>query len=292
MAYKANVISVMIASPSDVPTERALVRQILTEWNEVYSKRESLVLMPVGWETHSSPELSGRPQDIINERLLADADLLIGIFWTRVGSDTGKAISGSIEEINRHREAGKPVMIYFSEAPVHPDSVDQSQYEKLKGFKKWAMTEGLVQTYESIDDFRTKLQRQVPMALQQNPYLKSIINPSEGGGDVSMTVDPDLASFRSSPSLSEAGDILLRSAVQDGTVMVLRTFGGTHVQAGRENFGDNSPRDTARWTGAVEELVGRGFLADRGSKGEVFTVTNAGYEHAEEMGYPIGTASQ
>lgn len=289
MAYKANVISVMIASPSDVPTERALVRQILTEWNDVYSKRESLVLMPVGWETHSSPELSGRPQDMINERLLTDADLLIGIFWTRVGSDTGKAISGSIEEIERHRKAGKPVMIYFSDAPVRPDSVDHDQYEKLKEFKKWAMTEGLVQTYESIDDFRMKLQRQLPLALQQNPYLQSIIDPSEGSY-VMVNLDPDLASFRpSQPSLSEAGDILLRSAVQDGTVMVLRTLGGTHVQAGRESFGDNSPRDTARWTGAVEELVERGFLADRGHKGEVFAVTNAGFEYAEEMGHPTGT---
>lgn len=291
MAYKANVISVMIASPSDVPTERALVRQILTEWNDVYSKREALVLMPVGWETHSSPELSGRPQDMINERLLGDADLLIGIFWTRVGSDTGKAISGSIEEINRHREAGKPVMIYFSEAPVRPDSVDQNQYEKLKEFKKWAMTEGLVQTYESIDDFRMKLQRQVPLALQQNPYLQSIIEPREGGS-VTANLGPELVSFRQSqPSLSEAGDILLRSAVQDGTVMVLRTLGGTHIQAGRESFGDNSPRDAARWIGAVEELVGRGFLADRGYKGEVFAVTNAGFEYAEEMGYSIGTPS-
>ncbi len=290
MAYKANVISVMIASPSDVPTERALVRQILTEWNDVYSKRESLVLMPVGWETHSSPELSGRPQDMINERLLADADLLIGIFWTRVGSDTGKAISGSIEEIDRHRAAGKPVMIYFSDAPVRPDSVDHQQYEKLKEFKKWAMTEGLIQTYESLDDFRIKLHQQVPRALQQNPYLQSIINPGEGG-NVRVNLDPDLDSFRpSQPSLSEAGDTLLRSAVQDGTVMVLRTLGGTHIQAGRESFGDSSPRDTARWTGAVEELVERGFLANRGYKGEVFAVTNAGFEYAEEMGYPIGSA--
>jgi hypothetical protein len=228
---------------------------------------------------------------MINERLLADADLLIGIFWTRVGSDTGKAISGSIEEIDRHREAGKPVMIYFSEAPVRPDSVDHDQYEKLKEFKKWAMTEGLVQTYESIDDFRMKLQRQVPLALQQNSYLQSIIDPREGGS-IMMNLDPNAASFRpSQSSLSEAGDILLRSAVQDGTVMVLRTLGGTHVQAGRESFGDNSPRDTARWTGAVEELIERGFLADRGHKGEVFSVTNTGFEYAEEMGYSIGRTS-
>lgn len=287
MPYQANVISVMIASPSDVPAERAMVRQILIEWNEIYSKRDHLVLMPVGWETHSSPELSGRPQDMINERLLADSDLLIGIFWTRVGSDTGKAISGSIEEIDRHRAAGKPVMIYFSEAPVHPDSVDPAQYEKLKSFKKWAMEEGLVQTYESLDDFRTKLQRQVPLALQQNSYLQSIIQPN-GSDFGKANLDPDFASFRASPPLSEAADTLLRSALKDGTILVLRTLGGTHVQAGRESFGGEGARDTARWTGAVDELIERGFLEDRGHKGEVYMVTNAGFEYGEELGYPVG----
>lgn len=287
MAYKANVISVMIASPSDVPAERALVRQILTEWNDVYSKRDQLVLMPVGWETHSSPELSGRPQEMINERLLADSDLLIGIFWTRVGSDTGKAISGSIEEIDRHRAAGKPVMIYFSESPVHPDSVEPEQYARLKEFKAWAMQEGLVETYESREDFRLKLQRQIPMALQNNSYLRSIVTP-EQGGLVQVILDPDMASFgQTQPPLSETADTLLKSGMQGGNILVLNTLGGTHIQAGRETFGGQGARDTARWKGAVDELEQRGFLEDRGHKREVFMVTNAGFEYGEEMGYPV-----
>lgn len=77
MAYDAKVLPVMIASPSDVEDEREIVRRELAEWNTIYSKTQSAVLLPIGWETHSAPELAGRPQEIINDRLLKDADLLV-----------------------------------------------------------------------------------------------------------------------------------------------------------------------------------------------------------------------
>lgn len=89
MSYTATVIPVMIASPSDVHETRAATRDILLEWNYIHSDATRLVLMPVGWETHSSPELGMSAQDLINERVLRDCDLLIGIFWTRIGTPTG-----------------------------------------------------------------------------------------------------------------------------------------------------------------------------------------------------------
>jgi predicted transcriptional regulator len=39
----------------------------------------------------------------------------------------------------------------------------------------------------------------------------------------------------------------------------------------------------ARWRGAVDELYELGLLEDRGGKGEVFFVTNEGYEFAERL---------
>ena len=44
----------MIASPSDVKTERNTVRQVLGEWNNANSNKRKMVLLPVSWETHSS----------------------------------------------------------------------------------------------------------------------------------------------------------------------------------------------------------------------------------------------
>jgi hypothetical protein len=124
VSYTANVINVMIASPSDVPQERLIVRDVISEWNTIHAKDKKTVLMPIGWETHSVPDTGDRPQAIISGQLLKDADLLVAMFWTRIGSPTGAARSGTVEEIEEHIGAGKPAMIYFSSAPVRPDSID------------------------------------------------------------------------------------------------------------------------------------------------------------------------
>ena len=40
MSYDAKVFNVMIASPSDVESERSIVREVIYEWNAVHSERE------------------------------------------------------------------------------------------------------------------------------------------------------------------------------------------------------------------------------------------------------------
>ena len=135
MSYTARVVKVMIASPGDVAKERQLIRDVIHEWNAVHAEDRRLVLMPIGWETHSTPAMGDRAQAIINKQLLETCDLLVAVFWTRLGSPTGVADSGTVEEINEHLAAGRPAMIYFSVVPVRLDSVDEQQYEKLRAFK-------------------------------------------------------------------------------------------------------------------------------------------------------------
>jgi hypothetical protein len=103
----------MIASPSDVSRERRIAREVIAEWNTIHSKDRKTVLMPVGWDTHSVPDTGDRPQAIINGQLLKGSDLLIAMFWTRIGSPTGAAQSGTVEEIEEHIGAGKSAMIHF-----------------------------------------------------------------------------------------------------------------------------------------------------------------------------------
>ncbi|MNQ63730.1 hypothetical protein D3C85_781220 [compost metagenome] len=286
MAYDAKVLPVMIASPSDVLDEREAVRRELAEWNVIYSKTQGAVLLPVGWETHTSPELAGRPQEIINERLLNDADLLVGIFWTRVGSHTGKAISGSVEEIERHMTAGKPVLLYFSEAPVHPASVVKEQFEALQNFKSWAMERGLVESFATPDEFTAKFRRQLPITLRDNAYLQSCLatpTPAVEGHDAL----PEMGEL-AQPHLSDDEEKLLQAAAgSDGNVLILRHMGGTIVQAGRKNLAGDGQREAARWIAAVQGLEDAGFLEARGAKGEVFGVTHAGYQFAELQGWPV-----
>src|SRR4051794_31938327 len=100
MTFLAQVLRVFVASPGDVADERQMLADCIAHWNIQNSPSAQIVFLPVAWEELLVPELGGRPQALINSRLLQDADLLIGMFWTRLGTPTGVEVSGTVEEIN------------------------------------------------------------------------------------------------------------------------------------------------------------------------------------------------
>jgi len=114
MPYNSRAYSILIASPSDVEEEREIAVKVIREWNDLHSYSRGVVLLPLRWETHSAAEYGTRPQEVINRAIVDQCDLLVGIFWTRVGTPTGEAESGTLEEISRAAKAGKPIMLYFS----------------------------------------------------------------------------------------------------------------------------------------------------------------------------------
>lgn len=282
MAYDAKAIEIMIASPSDVVNERQAVRDIIAEWNAVHSRREAVCLMPVGWETHSSPELAGRPQQIINERVLENADLLVGIFWTRVGSPTGKSISGSVEEIERHLEAGKPVMLYFSTAPVIPSSFDKDQFDALEGFKGWAKGQGLIEEFDNLEGFRAKFRNQLQLTLNANEHLQRIV--SDASTDFVSAYNEAVRPADAQVSEDARALIVAASGTPNGLIMIRRHLGGTRISAGDQTFGDERDRrSVARWVAAAEELYDLGLTRDINGKGEIFELNHSGYQLAERF---------
>lgn len=290
MAYQAQVLPIMIASPGDMLDARRVVRDVIHEWNYVHSLPTNLVLMPVGWETHASPDLSGRPQEIINERVLKDCDLLIGLFWTKLGTPTGKAASGSVEEIERHLAAGKPAMIYFSSEPVAPASIDAAQYAALQDFKRWCQSTGLIEEFENLPDLAAKFTRQLQLTLRDNPYLRAQAQRATGSGLHSSSNGDRVVVItegtRSEPdhSLSdEAKELLIEAAAdKSGNVLKAQYIGGSHIQTNGKQFGRGADaRAWARWEFALEQLVNERLLRSAGSKGEIFTVTKEGFELAD-----------
>ena len=161
MAFDATVFKILSASPGDVGEERNVLPEIINEWNAVNTDNTKFILMPVKWETHSAPLLGQRPQSIINEQLVKDCDLLVGVFWTRIGTNTGVSISGTAEEIEQFVNLNKPVMLYFSQTPIDPDKIEIDQFTILRNFKEKMRLKGLTETYSSIPDFRQKFARQL-----------------------------------------------------------------------------------------------------------------------------------
>ena len=263
----------MIASPGDVAAERAVVREVVTEWNSTNGAPANVMLMAVGWETDVAPEMGDAPQNIIDKRLLANADLLVGMFWTRLGTPTASYASGAVEEIEEHLKAGKPAMLYFSSAPTPPDSIDATQYQALKAFQSACRARGLYATYSDVEDFRRKFSRDLQITMSSH----GIASPGKATSSTA-------TAGSSSESLSPDAAALLDAASKDASGMIM--FGrygmGVEISVGDKVFNeDSAPRTVARWEGAIDELEKHGFVKAGSSAREVFEVTRDGYAAAD-----------
>lgn len=179
MPFQANVYRILIASPGDVGTERELISEVIYEWNALQASRSNIVVLPVKWETHSAPLLGDRPQEIINKQLVQDCDLLVGLFWTRIGTHTGVSESGTVEEIEHFIGQGKPVMLYFSSKPIDPTKINIDQYQKLDNFRTKMRPLGLIESYENEADFKEKFSRQLTINMQRIVDGQPITPPTQ-----------------------------------------------------------------------------------------------------------------
>jgi hypothetical protein len=263
MPFAANVLNVMIASPGDVEQERTIVSEELHAWNDVNASSRRLVLRPVKWETHSTPEIGEHAQTIINRDILNDADIVIAIFWTRIGTPTEDYESGTVEEIKLHAAAHKIAKVYFSSVPVLPESLNNDQYEQVKAFKSWCQSHGLYAGYRSLDQFRRDVRRHLELELNKPKYQALLLaEPFEGEKSEAVSRD--------------ALRLLTAAASHDGSVMYSELFEGTSLRAGTEEMMDGTPRSVAKWTAILNDLLEREALERESDS--VYQVTSYGYE--------------
>lgn len=170
MSYKARVFKVFIASPSDVLLERRIIRNVLEQWNSINSEREQIVLVPIGWETNAAPEMGRPAQDYINMDILDTCDVVIGVFWTRAGTPTRNAASGSIEEILRESPNRRSTMLYFSNKPISLNEVDIDQNIKLTEFKNKVKEKSYYEEFDDEKDLSNKLYRHIQVKVNEGEF--------------------------------------------------------------------------------------------------------------------------
>ena len=280
MSYDARVFNVMIASPSDVASERLIVKEVIYDWNAVHSERENIVLLPVGWESHTSPEMGDRAQAIINRQTLDKCDLLVGIFGTRIGSETGEYSSGTIEEIEKHIALERPAMVYFSKQLGNSDAFDRDQYTKLEELRKDYESRGLYEIYDGNADFKEKFYRQIEIKVNEH----QIFQFREEGINSGLGVEESESNI---PRLSDIAKILLKevSRSSQGYIRYYFSRGETIIliDDSKNISPDQSPRIAAQWRAALKELKDTELLEDEGNQGEVFAITPRGYEVADTI---------
>lgn len=177
MPKDIKLYSLFVACPSDVKAELSILFEVVTEWNVHHGANKGVYVELVRWETHAFPAVGDRPQSIINRQILDDSDIVVGIFWSHFGSPTGVAQSGTEEEIKRSISQGKKVMVYFSDIPLSPSSLNQIEYEKVKSFKDEFKNQGLYWAYSNLEAFRNILRQHVTGTL--NSLIQGQIEQSE-----------------------------------------------------------------------------------------------------------------
>jgi hypothetical protein len=166
--YSATVYRLLISSPGDVTEEDiASVMRAVARWNVVYGRAFGSVVVPLHWDLHAAAEHGVRPQASINAQLVEDADIVLALFRARLGSPTGEAESGTVEEINKARKDGAYVAILRCLRDVDPRNVDPEQLQRLNDFFDRVRSESLILTYANDAELRERVDAVLNQAITQ-----------------------------------------------------------------------------------------------------------------------------
>ncbi len=182
MPYDARVYRAFIISPSDLDPERAVVREVFAHWNERNSREEGVVWLPVGYETHTVPELGEPAQDVVTRQTgLDQCDWGIALFWRRLGTPTRRAPSGSAEEVDILRRAGRHVSVYLKTAPS-PVGVEED-FQRLTSYVETLEKNGLCYRFGDVSQLQRKLYGDISFVLRK--LVKAASRPALSGDTLS-----------------------------------------------------------------------------------------------------------
>lgn len=174
MPRSETVISVFVASPSDVTEERTALESVINELNKIWSKNLGLRLDLIKWETDVHPDFGRSPQDVINSQINDEYDIFIAIFWGRIGSPTKEFESGTLEEFDRaykkykRNKSSINIMVYFKDQPIAPSKIDMVQMAKIQELRSTLGDKGgLCGTFENIKDFESLLRANLSQVAQE-----------------------------------------------------------------------------------------------------------------------------
>lgn len=152
-----------ISSPSDVAAERNIVPRVVTELNNVYLQATGQILWPLMWETM----LGGIGEDVqaVINRQTPNYDIFVGIMWSRFGTPTLRAGSGTEEEFDRafelhvSQKAQIDFMVFVKTA-AFPHSIDEGQLRGVRRFVDKLRARGILHhAFEDASEFEVLLRR-------------------------------------------------------------------------------------------------------------------------------------
>jgi hypothetical protein len=147
-------------------------------------------------------------------------------------------------------------MIYFSDAPVRLDSVDEAQYQSLKDFKQQIRSRALFEVYDTPSNFEHKFRRQLSSKINDDAYFRTRAEPENGGqSGAAESIEQVLnEAAQTIPAMSKKAKTLLVEASLDrgGHILHARYIGGVAIQTnGKQLIEGDDPRSRQGCPGKV-----------------------------------------
>ena len=267
--YNANVYQIMIGAPSDIIEEIQMACETINRWNALNSEQYKIVLLPLHWSINSYPSVGNRPQYFLNQQLVEKSDLLICIFGTRIGTPTGKDISGTVEEFKEHVKVGKNVMMFFKNTAENVSSLDPQQLQQLNEFKQSIKESVLWWDYQKAENFKDLLFSKLQLYINNNWLSEKQLRDN-----VSKTIIDSLTNFDK--------ERLAKWSEGDGEVWISDTMDGRTILIGESEYEVSSGKEKAEWDDFFQRMRNIDFAQiDRYDNygNPIYTLTKKGYDY-------------
>jgi tetratricopeptide (TPR) repeat protein len=180
---KQHAKKMILVGPDDVENHIDILREVIDWANILIPERPFEGWF---WHTDSTPGLHlDGAQGLTDAKMdITSADLVVAVFWSRIGTPVLGAPSGTVHELERAWDAwrgqGTPdVWLYFSEQDVPQDALrDPRQFTALQDWRAGLPTEQSYFEFSDIDELRTMFMRHLHdwLKVEEPPPARSALD--------------------------------------------------------------------------------------------------------------------
>lgn len=142
-------INVLVSAPADQQEAVDAIFRAVNHLNELRSISNSSQIRIVNWQKNISSGRSERAQDVINAQI-QDCRAIIAVIGTRLGTSTGRHLSGTVEEIEQFLARAKSsavsydTHIFFNTSNIDdPLHLDPTELAKVQEFRTGLQGKGI-----------------------------------------------------------------------------------------------------------------------------------------------------
>jgi hypothetical protein len=166
-------VRVAVCGPGDVSREKETVHAVVREFDSVWGEYLGVHAEAVEWRTHAWPGADQDAQGRINSTVLREYDILVAAMWSRFGSPTARADSGTLEELEEAfvragENANVAVFVYFNHEKIDPFSLNPSQHARVCAFRSELVERKILfWDYEGAKEFEAAIRGHLSREIQR-----------------------------------------------------------------------------------------------------------------------------